>query len=226
MRHVFRNKIHTHFYRVVCNERGSILPYITIAVGILALLALTFMIGLGKVTLHRRDASGAADAAALAAAGVWANSLESAYNDAYKASDPDGLWGEVGRGLGSYAGLEAKNAANRYASRNNATITAYSVDPVHRTITVTVESNSSIEGVNKKMTATSTAEIVLEDGICLNGGRVGFKIDGECVIKRPKETTSPTTPPAHPQAPSQSPTPFRAPEGMRQHASITTRLVA
>jgi len=140
--------------------------------------------------------------------------------------DLDGLWGEVGRGLGSYAGLEAKNAANRYASRNNATITAYSVDPVHRTITVTVESNSSIEGVNKKMTATSTAEIVLEDGICLNGGRVGFKIDGECVIKRPKETTSPTTPPAHPQAPSQSPTPFRAPEGMRQHASITTRLVA
>lgn len=224
MRSIFR-KLHACSFRVIDNERVSILPYLTVAAGILALLALVFMVGLGKITLHRRDASGAADAAALAAAGVWADSLESAYNDAYKASDSDSLWGGVGRGLGSYAGLKAKNAADRYASRNNATITAYSVDPVHRTITVTVESNSSIEGVDKKMTATSTAEIVLEDGICLNGGRVGFKIDGECVTKRPKETTSPTTPPVRPQAPSQSPTPFKAPEGMRQHASITTRLV-
>ena len=153
-------------------ERGSILPYLTLAAGALAVLALTFMVGLGKVTLFRRDASGAADAAALAAAGAWADSLESAYNNAYRAGDSNGLWSGIGRGLGSYAGLEAKNAADKYASRNNATVTAYSVDPAHRTVTVTVETNSSIEGVDKKMTATSTAEIVLEDGVCLNGGKV------------------------------------------------------
>ena len=205
-------------------ERGSILPYLTLAAGVLAVLALTFMVGLGKVTLFRRDASGAADAAALAAAGAWADSLESAYNNAYRAGDSNGLWGEVGRGLGSYAGLEAKNAADKYASRNNATVTAYSVDPAHRTVTVTVETNSSIEGVDKKMTATSTAEIVLEDGVCLNGGKVGFKIDGSCVAKRPKEASAPTPAPSQPRRTS-SPAPFKAPDGMAAHASVTTRLV-
>jgi hypothetical protein len=184
------------------------------------------MVGLGKITLHRRDASGAADAAALAAAGVWADSLESAYNNAYKSSDPDGLWGGIGRGLGSYAGLEAKNAADKYASRNNATITAYSVDPVHRNITVTVESNSSIEGVDEKMTATSTAEIVLEDGVCLNGGKVGFKIDGDCVTKRPKDSTPTPSAPAQPRGATPSPKPFKAPEGMRHHATVTTKLTS
>lgn len=205
-------------------ERGSILPYLTLAAGALAVLALTFMVGLGKVTLFRRDASGAADAAALAAAGAWADSLESAYNNAYRAGDSNGLWSGIGRGLGSYAGLEAKNAADKYASRNNATVTVYSVDPAHRTVTVTVETNSSIEGVDKKMTATSTAEIVLEDGVCLNGGKVGFKIDGSCVAKRPKEASAPTPAPSQPRRTS-SPAPFKAPDGMAAHASVTTRLV-
>ena len=200
-------------------ERGSILPYLTLAAGALAVLALTFMVGLGKVTLFRRDASGAADAAALAAAGAWADSLESAYNNAYRAGDSNGLWSGVGRGLGSYAGLEAKNAADKYASRNNATVTAYSVDPAHRTVTVTVETNSSIEGVDKKMTATSTAEIVLEDGVCLNGGKVGFEIDGKCVTKRPKESSAPAQPSAAPSS-----KPFKAPEGMNQRAKVNTRL--
>lgn len=200
-------------------ERGSILPYLTLAAGVLAVLALTFMVGLGKVTLFRRDASGAADAAALAAAGAWADSLESAYNNAYRAGDSNGLWSGVGRGLGSYAGLEAKNAADKYASRNNATVTAYSVDPAHRTVTVTVETNSSIEGVDKKMTATSTAEIVLEDGVCLNGGKVGFEIDGNCVTKRPKESSAPAQPSTAPSS-----KPFKAPEGMNQRAKVSTRL--
>ena len=177
------------------------------------------MVGLGKVTLFRRDASGAADAAALAAAGAWADSLETAYNNAYRAGDSNGLWSGVGRGLGSYAGLEAKNAADKYASRNNATVTAYSVDPAHRTVTVTVETNSSIEGVDKKMTATSTAEIVLEDGVCLNGGKVGFKIDGSCVAKRPKESSAPAQPSTAPSS-----KPFKAPEGMNQRAKVSTRL--
>ena len=201
-------------------ERGSILPYLTLAAGVLAVLALTFMVGLGKVTLFRRDASGAADAAALAAAGAWADSLESAYNNAYRAGDSNGLWSGVGRGLGSYAGLEAKNAADKYASRNNATVTAYSVDPAHRTVTVTVETNSSIEGVDKKMTATSTAEIVLEDGVCLNGGKVGFEIDGRCVTKRPKESSAPAQPSTAPSS-----KPFKAPEGMNQRAKVNTRLI-
>lgn len=209
---------------ITSKERGSILPYLTLAAGVLAVLALTFMVGLGKVTLFRRDASGAADAAALAAAGAWADSLETAYNNAYRAGDSNGLWSGVGRGLGSYAGLEAKNAADKYASRNNATVTAYSVDPAHRTVTVTVETNSSIEGVDKKMTATSTAEIVLEDGVCLNGGKVGFKIDGSCVAKRPKEASAPAPAPSQPRRTS-SPAPFKAPDGMAAHASVTTRLV-
>ena len=136
------------------------------------MVALLLMLSLGDTTLHRRDASNAADAAALAAAGTWADSIESMYDDAVDSDNADGLWGGIGKGLGSYAGLEAKNAADTYASHNGATVTAYSVDATQKTVTVSVETNSTVEGTDEKMTATSTAEIVLKDGVCLGGGKV------------------------------------------------------
>ena len=54
--------------RIRNDERGSIFPYLCIACGALAMVALLLMLSLGDTTLHRRDASNAADAAALAAA--------------------------------------------------------------------------------------------------------------------------------------------------------------
>ena len=90
--------------RIRNDERGSIFPYLCIACGALAMVALLLMLSLGDTTLHRRDASNAADAAALAAAGAWADSIESMYDDAVDSDNADGLWGGIGKGLGSYAG--------------------------------------------------------------------------------------------------------------------------
>ena len=93
-----------HSHRIREDERGSISPYLCIASGLLTMVALLVMLSLGDATLHRRDASNAADSAALAAAGAWADSIESAYDDAVGAGNADDLWGGVGNSVGSYAG--------------------------------------------------------------------------------------------------------------------------
>lgn len=208
-------------------EEGSIFPYLAFAAGILAVIALFLMVGLGDATLHRRDASNAADAAALAAAGIWAGSVESMYNSAVSSNNSGDLWDRTGRGLGSYAGSKAKHAADTYASRNGATVTAYTVNANRRTVTVTVETNSTVEGTTKKMSATSTAEIVAKSGVCLDGSKVGFKVEGECVTTRPTtKPTSPTPTPTTAPAASPTPTPFKAPDGMSQRARVTVRLIS
>jgi len=208
--------------RIRNDERGSIFPYLCIACGALAMVALLLMLSLGDTTLP------GAPPGAPAAAGAWADSIESMYDDAVDSDNADGLWGGIGKGLGSYAGLEAKNAADTYASHNGATVTAYSVDATQKTVTVSVETNSTVEGTDEKMTATSTAEIVLKDGVCLGGGKVGFKIDGNCVTERPKETPSPEPSPTSSPSPSPSstPTPFTGPSGMSRHAKVTTKLTS
>ena len=70
---------HIQLSQTVSNERGSILPYVSVAAALVAFVALGLMTGLGDAILHRRDASNAADAAALAAARAWAGSIESTY---------------------------------------------------------------------------------------------------------------------------------------------------
>ena len=208
--------------RIREDERGSISPYLCIASGLLTMVALLVMLSLGDATLHRRDASNAADSAALAAAGAWADSIESAYDDAVGAGNADDLWGGVGNIVGSYAGPKARRAAETYASRNGATVTAYSVNATRRTITVAVETNSAVEGVDERMTAESTAEIVLGNGVCLKGGKIGFTMDGRCVAKRPDEDPAPESTPS----PSPTTAPFKVPDGMSEHARVTTRLVS
>ena len=213
--------------RPAATERGSILPYLSVAAALVALVALGLMTGLGDAILHRRDASNAADAAALAAARAWADSIESTYGNAVDATSEDGLWSNAGRGLGSFAGPGAKRAAERYASLDGATLTAYSVDTVRGTVTVSVRTKSSVTGTNEQLTATSTAKIEFEDGVCLADGRVGFEIDGKCVTRHPqskgsdqKNNSKPT-----PHAGAKK-APFKTPEGMQKKARVSTHLVA
>ncbi|WP_162933968.1 MULTISPECIES: pilus assembly protein TadG-related protein [Actinomyces] len=201
------------------SERGSILPYVSVACAVLATVALALMAGLGDVTLHRRDATTAADAAALAAAQAWADSIESMYDDAYGADDDDGLWGAAGSGIGSFAGAGVRGAASRYASRNGATLTSLSIDSARRQVTVSVETDTPVEATGETMTASATAEVVLEEGACLSGGKVGFDIGGTCVTAKPGKTSTSTS------GSSAPPTPFTVPEGMAEKATVSTRLV-
>jgi len=177
------------------------------------------MTGLGDAILHRRDASNAADAAALAAARAWGDSIESTYGNAVDATSEDGLWSKAGKGLGSFAGPGAKRAAERYASMDGATLTAYSVNTARGTVTVSVRTNSAVTGTNQRLTATSTAKIELESGACLSSGQVGFEINGKCVTRRPQAKT-----PNQKKDAKQAP--FKVPSGMSKKAKVATRLVS
>ena len=213
--------------RALASQRGSILPYLSVAVGIVALIALTLMTGLGDVILHRRDASNAADAAALAAAEAWGHSIESTYGNAAKSRNEHDFWGSVGKGLGSFAGPTTKRAAEHYAKLNGATVTSYSVNETRGTVTVSVSTDSTIAHTDKRMTATSTAKVVFESGACLEGGKVGYETNGKCLTKHTEQ--SPTAP--HPQRPSASPTPSHpAPPDLkldnRRKVKVGARLVS
>lgn len=208
-------------------ENGSILPYVSVAAALVALVALTLMTGLGDAILHRRDASNAADAAALAAARAWGDSIESTYGNAVDATSEDGLWSNAGRGLGSFAGPGAKRAAERYAALDGATVTAYSVDTTRGTVTVSVSTNSTVTGTNQRLTATSTAKIEFEDGACLSGGQVGFEINGKCVTRRPQAKSPDQKKGAKPSPHAGArKTPFKTPDGMPNKARVSTHLVA
>ena len=213
--------------RALASQRGSILPYLSVAVGIVALIALTLMTGLGDVILHRRDASNAADAAALAAAEAWGHSIESTYGDAAKSRNEHDFWGSVGKGLGSFAGPTTKRAAEHYAKLNGATVTSYSVDEARGTVTVSVRTDSTITYTDKKMTATSTAQVVFDRGACLTGGKVGFEMDGKCMTQPNSHQPTPHKSPSPSATPQATPTatPFKAPTQMRGSARISARLV-
>jgi len=208
-------------------ERGSILPYVSVGAALVALVALTLMTALGDAILHRRDASNAADAAALAAARAWGDSIESNYGRSVNATSEDGLWKNAGKGLGYFAGPGAKRAAERYASLDGATLTAYSVDTVRGTVTVSVRTKSSVTGTNEQLTATSTAKIEFEDGACLSGGQVGFEINGKCVTRRPQAKSPDQKKGAKPSPHAGArKTPFKTPDGMPNKARVSTHLVA
>jgi len=185
------------------------------------------MTSLGDVILHRRDASNAADAAALAAAEAWGHSIESTYGDAAKSRNEHDFWGSVGKGLGSFAGPTTKRAAEHYAKLNGATVTSYSVDETRGTVTVSVRTDSTITYTDKKMTATSTAQVVFDRGACLTGGKVGFEMDGKCMTQPNSHQPTPHKSPSPSATPQATPTatPFKAPTQMRGSARISARLV-
>ncbi|OLO76788.1 pilus assembly protein TadG-related protein [Actinomyces oris] len=227
MRRTTLCKINATHRRALASQRGSILPYLSVAVGIVALIALTLMTGLGDVIVHRRDASNAADAAALAAAEAWGHSIESSYGNATKSHNGHEFWGSVGKGVGSFAGSATKRTAEHYAKLNGATATSYSVDEAHGTATVSVRTDSTIAHTDKRMTATSTAKVVFESGACLEGGKLGYQNNGKCLTKQAERP--PATP--HSQGPSASPSPPQPPPpdlklDNRQKVKVRTQLVS
>ena len=178
------------FSQTVSDEHGSILPYVSVAAAIVAFVALGLMTGLGDAILHRRDASNAADAAALAAAQAWANSVESTYGHARDTTDEGGFWNNAGRGLGAFAGPGAERAAEHYASLHGSTVTSYMVDGSRGTVTVSVQTISTIANTNQRATATSTAKIVAENGACIHNGKIGLKVGQKCMTKHSEISAS------------------------------------
>ncbi|WP_368501410.1 pilus assembly protein TadG-related protein [Actinomyces sp.] len=207
------------------DEQGSILPYTVAAAFVIVLVAVGLMTGLGSVILERRNASTAADAAALAAAEAWAESLESVYDSATGAGSAAELWDGFGSPIGPFAGHIARQEAVKYAALNEATVTSYRVNATAGTVTVSVRSNSPVTGTDEYMTASATAELVFEEGLCLRTGRIGLRINGACRLSPPSSGPSDSGPSDTDLTdPAPGPTPFRLPSGMEDMASIDTRL--
>ena len=156
---------------------------------------------------------------------AWAKSIEGMHDDAADAKNDEELWRGTGKTLDSYADSGLRAAAEHYAELNDATVTSMSVDAAHRQVTVSVRSNSSVEGTDKKMTSTSTAEIVLDKGVCLDHGKVGLVVKGKCQTKAPEPDAG--NAPGKKATPSPSPAPsYSPPKGFENHVKISTRLVA
>lgn len=63
-------------------------------------IALAFLVPLGSFVVDDREAAAAADAAALAAVGVWRDGLREVHAGMSRADDDDEFYAPVGRGLG------------------------------------------------------------------------------------------------------------------------------
>ena len=205
-------------------ERGSILPYTVGGTMVLLLIGLLLITYLGDAYDQRRQASTAADSAALAAAEAWAEALEDHYTQAVLADGEAGLWDDVGQPLGAFAG-DAAAAADEYAALNGATVTAVSYDPWHARVTVSVEGDDTVQDTGHRSVSTATAQIVFVDGVCNSGGRLGLMIGGTCRTEPSPVPVAVTTP--DPEATAETtPVPFELPDRMAESATTRTRLVA
>lgn len=223
-----RLRMNLHWLARLClgdRERGSILPYVSVAVMIIAMVAFGLMVGFGSLFAQARTASTASDAAALGAARAWAKNIEGVHDDAADAKSDAELWGGAGKSLDAYAGSDLRAAAEHYAELNDATLTSLSIDAAHRQVTVSVRTNSAVEGTDEKMTSTSTAEIILDKGVCLDNGKVGLEITGKCHTQAPG--AQPGAGDQRGATPTPSPSPsYSRPKGFEDHVKISTRLVS
>ena len=147
-------------------ERGSILPYISVATAVIAIVAVALMLGFGSAAANFRSTHTAADAAALAAARSWANSIETSQTDSGKQLKTPNL--DAVNKKSASTGTSIKASAERYASLNGASVTAISIDQQKHTVSVTVRSNSRAKGTGTRFTATSKAVIKINEKQCSN----------------------------------------------------------
>jgi len=148
-------------------------PVITL----LLILGLLLTAAVGSLTSERRQATAAADAAALAAAGVWDEHLGRLFGS----ESGVGLWGLVGvpvLGDGAYHAMRA--AAADYAERNDADLIDFRVDTWARDVYVEVRHRRPVLGTDQRLETAATAHIELTGGLCSVGGAIGVLDDGWC----------------------------------------------
>ena len=209
-------------YRVASErERGSVSALLIPAVAGLVAVTIVVIVMVGSATNDRRESTTAADAAALAAADVWVNAVENAFDAAWDADDADGFWGFAGTDLGALSSGAVSAAAARYADDNDATLVSLNVDPVRAEVTVRVRNNDTVPNSDRRIESVATAKLVLESGACRSGRWLGFLVGGSCRTAPPAPTPTPTptpepspTPGAPPPPPPPPPPPFAPPGGI------------
>ncbi|WP_157607335.1 pilus assembly protein TadG-related protein [Sanguibacter suarezii] len=217
-------------------ERGSVTVFLVAAVLVLVFVTLAFMIPLGAAVVDRRTASTAADAAALAAAGLWRDSLKETYSHALDASDDEAFWSLLGRSVGSYRPVGMSETAATFAARNDSVLVDFTVDARAGTVAVKVRSLEAVPETGQHVYSTATAALDFDRGLCLSGGVIGIRIDGRCVVSAPPAPEPEPTVEAGPEdpgagedpAPAPEPPeepPYEIPDGVDASFAMSTRLV-
>lgn len=200
-------------------ERGSILPYMALTAMLLTALALVIMVMLGDGVDKKRQAATAADAAALAAVGAWADALEENYLSAQKATTFEQFWLHWGQPstLGASGRMQAD--ARQFAAANDTTLTGLSTDALRTAVRARVRGTEAAERTSTRLTGQAAAEVVFQSsGPCVQGGRRGWLENGVCRLQpTPEEIAYYTSNPRPPWVP---------PPGVLVPPRLDVRLIA
>lgn len=164
------------------DERGS-LHVMTIPAAVAFVTAAVLVIAMvGSATDDRRRTGTASDAAALAAAQEWDDHLGILNGLHLGATDTAGFWGVLDAPLLT-GGVEAEmyEAAEVYAERNGAELTALHIDPSRLQVTAEVRHEDEIPVAEVRSEASATARVRLTGGLCLGENGLGWRVDGDCV---------------------------------------------
>lgn len=143
-------------------------------------------------------------------------------------------WDLTDAPLLSYRSAGMAEAAQRYAQRNDSVLTDYAVDVWNARVSVRVRSAETVPGTDQYVYSEATAELRLERGVCLRGGRVGVVIGGTCRTEPlpappPEPEPEPTETDDDDDEPEPEPTPeppYELPSNLERTVVVETRLVA
>jgi hypothetical protein len=156
---------------------------IPITVGLLS-AAVLVIATVGTATNDRREAGTAADAAALAATQEWDQHLGVLHGLHLGVSEPAAFW-ELAEAalLGPTLEDEMLEAAEAFAERNGAELVDLDIDTANLRVTAEVKHDETVPGTEVRPTASATAGIRLNGGLCVGDDGLGWLIDGLCATE-------------------------------------------
>ncbi len=160
------------------NEQGAISMLFVCVIVVILAIGLVIIFPVGDSIADRRNANTAADSAALAGAGYCADKLEAAYERAKYAPNGKLFWNEFGKPVASYCrGMVWE--ASRYASKNNASLTSFSVLNRSR-FQASVKLADNIADTDLKSNSKAIAEVVPSKGVCIKNNKLGVQLGSWC----------------------------------------------
>lgn len=174
-------RVVTHSYQRLAdrnNERGAISLFFVCVILVLLVIGLVIIFPVGDSIADRRNANTAADSAALAGAGYCADKLETTYERARNAPDGKLFWSEFGKPIASYCQGMAWEAS-RYAKKNDASLTSFSVLNKSR-FQASVKLSDKIADTDLKSNSKAIAELVPSKGVCIKNDKLGVQLGSWC----------------------------------------------
>lgn len=174
-------RVVTHSYQRLAdrnNERGAISLFFVCVILVLLVIGLVIIFPVGDSIADRRNANTAADSAALAGAGYCADKLETTYERARNAPDGKLFWSEFGKPIASYCQGMAWEAS-RYAKKNDASLTSFSVLNKSR-FQASVKLSDKIADTDLKSNSKAIAEVVPSKGVCIKNDKLGVQLGSWC----------------------------------------------